>query len=138
MGFLDKAKKMAEKAGPLIDKAAPHARTAVDKAGQQIDKRTGGKYHDKIEQVERQVGEYAEKRMAAGGTAPSADEGFPPTPPATEGFPPTPPATDGFPPTPPPATGETFPAADPAEASGPTGTTTPQPDPDAPTDRPAP
>ena len=34
MGFLDRAKKLAEKAGPLIDKAAPHARTAVDKAGQ--------------------------------------------------------------------------------------------------------
>ena len=128
MGFLDKAKKMAEKAGPLIDKAAPHARTAVDKAGQQIDKRTGGKYHDKIEQVERQVGEYADKRMAAGGTAPTADEGFPPTPPAADGFPPTPPS----------ATGETVPAADPAEARGPTGTTRPQPDPDAPTDRPAP
>jgi hypothetical protein len=128
MGFLDKAKKMAEKAGPLIDKAAPHARTAVDKAGEQIDKRTGGKYHDKIEQVGRQVGEYADKRMAAGGTAPTGDEGFRPTPPAA----------DGFPPTPPPATGETFPTADPAEASGPTGTTTPQPDPDAPTDRPAP
>lgn len=81
MGFLDKAKKLAEqaaeKAGPLIDKAAPHAQNAVDKAGQQIDRRTGGKYRDKIEAVEAKVGELAEKRMAgrggeAAGAAPAA------------------------------------------------------------------
>jgi hypothetical protein len=146
MGFLDKAKKMAEKAGPLIDKAAPHARTVVDKAGQQIDRRTGGKYHDKIEQVEHKVGEYADKRMGAGGNAPAAaDEGFPPTPPPAD-------TASGFPPTPPPATtppadtpadtpaadkGDGFPtAAGSAEASGPAGT--PTPGPDAPTDRPTP
>ncbi len=158
MGFLDKAKKMAEKAGPLIDKATPHARTVVDKAGQQIDRRTGGKYHDKIEQVGQTVGEYADKRMATDGTAPAAaDDGFPPVPPpadADDGFPPTPPPADGFPPTPPPAdgfpppppattppagTGETFPAAggntgtaDPAE------TMTPPASPDTATDRPTP
>jgi hypothetical protein len=127
MGFLDKAKKMAEKAGPLIDKAAPHARTVVDKAGEQIDRRTGGKYHDKIDQVGQKVGDYADKRTAAGGSA--ADEGFPPTPAsATPG--------EGFPPTPPPAA--TPPAADGAEAAGPTGTATPPTDPAAPTDRPTP
>ena len=68
MGFLDKAKKLAERAGPLLDKAAPHARTAVDKAGEQIDKRTGGKYHDKIEQAGQVVVDYADERMAADGT----------------------------------------------------------------------
>jgi hypothetical protein len=132
MGFLDRAKKMAEKAGPLIDKAAPHARTVVDRAGQQVDKRTGGKYHDKIEQVEHKVGEYADKRMAAGGTAPAAaDGGFPTTPP---------PATPagGIPATPPPATGEAFPAAGGTGAGGPAGSATPQPDPEDPTDRPSP
>ena len=71
MGLFDKAKQLAEKAGPLIDKAAPHARSAVDKAGQQIDKRTGGKYHDRIEQVGQKVGDYADRRMAATGTAPA-------------------------------------------------------------------
>jgi hypothetical protein len=71
MGLFDKAKRLAEKAGPLIDKAAPHARSAVGKAGEQIDKRTGGKYHDKIDQVGDRVGEYADKRMAASGTAPA-------------------------------------------------------------------
>ena len=68
MGFLDKAKKLAGRAGPMLDKAAPHARTAVDKAGQQIDKRTGGKYHDQIEQAGEAVVDYADKRVAADGT----------------------------------------------------------------------
>ena len=124
MSFLDKAKKLAEqaaeKAGPLIDKAAPHAQNAVDKAGQQIDRRTGGKYRDKIEAVEAKVGELAEKRMAgrggdpaagpagapsAAGAAPAA--GAPPAagmPPATgtpaadaaDGFPARPGPVDGF------------------------------------------
>jgi MT0933-like antitoxin protein len=88
MSFLDKAKKLAEqaaeKAAPLIDKAAPHAQNAVDKAGQQIDKRTGGKYRDKIEAVEAKVGELADKRLATRGgaaeTAAVADDVFPAQP----------------------------------------------------------
>ena len=99
MGFLDKAKKLAERAGPLLDKAAPHARTAVDKAGEQIDKRTGGKYHDKIEQAGQVVVDYADERMAADGTGPAArDDGFPPTPPPAA----TPPAATPPAATPPP------------------------------------
>ena len=114
MSFLDKAKKLAEqaaeKAGPLIDKAAPHAQNMVDKAGQQIDRRTGGKYRDKIDAVEAKVGELAERRTAARGdvgTATTADDGFPAAPgtaagPATDGgFPAQPgaaaPATDASP-----------------------------------------
>jgi MT0933-like antitoxin protein len=106
MGLFDKAKKMAEKAAPLLDKAAPHAREAMDKAGQQIDKRTGGKYHDKLEQAEEKVGELADKRMAANGTAAAtADDAFPATPPAAtaDAFPATPAGAttdDGFPATP--------------------------------------
>ena len=116
MGFLDKAKKLAERAGPLIDKAAPHARTAAEKAGQQIDKRTGGKYRNQIEQVEQAVGDYADERMAASGSGPQ---------PGNDG---------GFPPTPPPA------ATPPADSAGPTGATPrpPAADPDAPGDRPTP
>ena len=116
MSFLDKAKKLAEqaaeKAAPLIDKAAPHAQNVVDKAGQQIDRRTGGKYRDKIEAVEAKVGELAERRMAtrdgAAETAAVADEAFPAQPGAAA--PPTtddafpaqpgataPPITDAFP-----------------------------------------
>jgi MT0933-like antitoxin protein len=70
MSLFDRAKQWAEKAQPLIDKAAPHARSAVGKAGEQIDKRTGGKYHNTIEQVGQKVGEYADKRSGVSGTAP--------------------------------------------------------------------
>jgi hypothetical protein len=129
MGFLDKAKKLAERAGPLIDKAAPHARTAVEKAGQQIDKRTGGKYHDKIEQAGHAVGDYADKRMAASGSgAQPTDDGFPPTPPPAT----TPPADTRPADTPPSA------ATPPADTAGPTETA-PQPaaaNPNAAGDRP--
>jgi hypothetical protein len=119
MGFLDRAKKMVEKAGPLIDKAAPHAQKVVDKAGQEVDKRTGGKYHDKLEQVETKVGEYADKRMAANGTAPAgtstADDGFPATPPPVT----TPaPAVDNGEPNPTETSAPVPPAA--ADTDGPT------------------
>jgi hypothetical protein len=116
MGFLDRAKKLAEKAGPIMDKAAPHAQKVVDKAGQEIDKRTAGKYHDKIEQVGAKVGELADKRMAADGTSPAG-------------------TTDGtFPPTPPPVT---TPAPEPFDNAGPVGpteTSTPVPPADTDTD----
>ena len=111
MNFLDKAKKLAEqaaeKAEPLIDKAAPHARKVADKAGQQIDKRTGGKYHDRIEAVEAKVGEYADKRSARrGGTEQDEaqvwpDPSAPVTPPPVTPPPVTPPPTPPTPPTPP-------------------------------------
>jgi hypothetical protein len=134
MGFLDKAKKLAERAGPLLDKAAPHARTAVDKAGEQIDKRTGGKYHDKIEQAGQVVVDYADERMAADGTGPAArDDGFPPTPPPAA----TPPAA-----TPPPPAASAPPAGPPPAATPPAdnaGTTRPTAaDPNQPGDGPTP
>ena len=118
MGFLDKAKKLAGRAGPMLDKAAPHARTAVDKAGQQIDKRTGGKYHDQIEQAGEAVVDYADKRVAADGTGSAgSDGGFPPTPPPAA----TPPAaTPPSATTPPPAA--TPPAATPPAATPPAAT----------------
>ena len=47
----------------------------MDKAGQQIDKRTDGKYHDQLEQAEEKVGELADKRMAANGTAAATADG---------------------------------------------------------------
>jgi hypothetical protein len=119
MGFLDKAKKMAERAAPLIDKAAPHAREVADKAGQQIDKRTGGKYRDKIEQVEAKVGELADKRMASGGTGPAGT------------------TDDAFPPTPPPVTAPTPGPVDSAGPVDPTETSTPIPPAVADTDDPS-
>ncbi|MCP3800275.1 hypothetical protein NLX83_13505 [Allokutzneria sp. A3M-2-11 16] len=66
MGFLDKAKELAnqakdkvgplaeqakEKAGPLAEKAGGAAARGVDLAASKLDRATRGKYHDKIENV---------------------------------------------------------------------------------------
>lgn len=70
MGFLDKAKqaveqakdkagplaeKAKEKAGPLAEKAGDIAAKGVDAAASGVDKATGGRYHDKIENVSSKV-----------------------------------------------------------------------------------
>lgn len=58
----DKAKPLAEKAKPLAEKAAPYAEKAADLAAKgvstaasTVDKATGGKYHDRIENVSGKV-----------------------------------------------------------------------------------
>ncbi|MGW1682227.1 antitoxin [Saccharopolyspora sp. NPDC002376] len=59
MGFLDKAKELANqakgKAEELAEKAGPSAAKGLDAAKSSLDKATGGKYHDKIETVSNKV-----------------------------------------------------------------------------------
>ncbi|GAA0512304.1 hypothetical protein GCM10011581_02610 [Saccharopolyspora subtropica] len=59
MGFLDKAKELAQqargKAEELAEKAGPSAVKGIDAAKDRLDKATGGKYHDKIETVSHKV-----------------------------------------------------------------------------------
>ncbi|MER7013332.1 antitoxin [Saccharopolyspora sp. NPDC000359] len=59
MGFLDKAKELANqakgKAEELAEKAGPSAAKGLDAAKSSLDKATGGKYHDKIETVSGKV-----------------------------------------------------------------------------------
>lgn len=57
MSFLDKAKDLAEKHDDKVDQG-------IEKAGDQVDQRTGGKYADK---VDRGVDE-AQKRTGQGDT----------------------------------------------------------------------
>jgi len=57
MGFLDKAKEMADEHDDKVDQG-------IEKAGDEIDQRTGDKYS---EQVDRGVDE-AQKRTGAGDT----------------------------------------------------------------------
>lgn len=70
MSFLDKAKNFAEqakgKAGELADKAGPHAGKGIDAAKSSLNKATGGKYHDQIENYGNKV-EGALKRDHNGG-----------------------------------------------------------------------
>ncbi len=59
MGFLDKAKELADKHDEQVDQG-------LEKAGDQIDQRTGNKYSDKIDMGVDQ----AQQRTGAGDTQP--------------------------------------------------------------------
>lgn len=78
MSFLDKAKELAAQAkekaaelaqGPAGDKARELAAKGVDAAAGGIDKVTGGKYHDKIENVSTKVEGFLDKDGKPGGDA---------------------------------------------------------------------
>ncbi|MGP4021209.1 antitoxin [Saccharopolyspora sp. 5N708] len=59
MSFLEKAKELANqakgKAEHLAERAGPSAVKGLDAAKSSLDKATGGKYHDKIENVSHKV-----------------------------------------------------------------------------------
>ncbi len=79
MGFLDKVKDLVSKNADKVD-------TAIDKAGDLVDKKTQGKYAGQVDKVQEAAKKAA--RDNAGGT---------PQPPQTPPTPPAPPA--GPPPT---------------------------------------
>lgn len=60
MGFMDKAidyaEQAADRAAPLLEKASAAAAQGLEAAASSIDKATGGKYHDQIEDVSGKVG----------------------------------------------------------------------------------
>ena len=58
MGFLDKVKGQAKDA---VDKHGDKIATGVDKAGDAIDKKTGGKHHDKIVKGQTQAKDALDK-----------------------------------------------------------------------------
>lgn len=65
MGFMDKAidygEQAMDKAAPLLEKASVLAAQGLDAAASSIDKATGGKYHDQIEDVSGKVGGMLER-----------------------------------------------------------------------------
>lgn len=62
----EKAKPFAEKAAPYAEKAAGLAAKGVSTAASTVDKATGGKYHDKIENVSGKVAEALNRDGHAG------------------------------------------------------------------------
>lgn len=60
MGLMDKAidygEQAMDKAAPLLEKAGVLAAQGLEAAASSIDKATGGKYHDQIEDVSGKVG----------------------------------------------------------------------------------
>ncbi|GAA4884694.1 antitoxin [Saccharopolyspora cebuensis] len=65
MGLFDKAKDLANQA---MDKAGPGASKGLDAAKTRLDEATGGKYHDKIENVSGKVEKAINRDDKGGGT----------------------------------------------------------------------
>jgi hypothetical protein len=82
MGFLDKLKikanEVKEKAVGAVDEHGPQIKGGIEKAGSMIDKKTKGKYSDKIAKGTQKAGEAVEgvRKPATGQPEP------PPAPPA--------------------------------------------------------
>ncbi len=58
--------KLAKQAKKIVDKSGDKIAAGVDKATDKIDKKTGGKYHDKLEKVDG-LASKPEKTKAQGG-----------------------------------------------------------------------
>ena len=85
MGFLNKIKDLASKNADKVD-------TAIDKAGNLVDKKTQGKYTQHVDKVQ-QAAKKAARNNAGGAQQPPVQR--PQTPPQT---PPAPPAAPAGPP----------------------------------------
>ena len=100
MGFLDKLKGTAnmakEKAAEAIDQHGPQIKDGIGKAGDLVDKKTKGKYSDKIAKGTSKANEALDKQSKS-----SPDETA--TPPVTPVTPESPSATSQ-----PPQTGTTY------------------------------
>jgi hypothetical protein len=107
MGFLDKlkdkAKEAKDKAVEVVDDHGPQIKDGIHKAGDFVDKKTKGKYTDKIAKGTSQAGAAVDKMHT---TANDSDAPATPITPST-----TPPATSTTTPleTPPPPPGSTTP-----------------------------
>ncbi|MBM7516337.1 antitoxin [Nocardioides nitrophenolicus] len=82
MGFLDKLKgakdTVTEKVGEAVDKHGDKIESGLDKAAGFVDDKTGGKYHDKIENATGKAKDALGKLDDGDDTPPPADA--PPTP----------------------------------------------------------
>ena len=58
MGFLDK---LRSKATEAVDKHGDKISGGLDKAGEFVDKKTGGKHHDRIERAKSTTGDALDK-----------------------------------------------------------------------------
>ena len=70
MGFLDKAKNLARKNPDKVD-------SAIGKAGDAFDKRTGGKHAQHTDTVQQKTGEFLTGRTADAPEVPDAPDGTP-------------------------------------------------------------
>jgi MT0933-like antitoxin protein len=128
MGFLDKLKLKAnevkEKAVEAVDEHGPQIKGGIEKAGTFVDKKTKGKYSDKIAKGTQKAGEAVE-----GARKPAAGQPVPPPAPPTGHTPESHPHPHNAPPPPsapePPSAAE--PPASPMQSSAPQPPSAPQP-----------
>jgi hypothetical protein len=101
MGFLDKFRSRATEA---VDKHGDKIASGMDKAGQFVDKKTGGKHHDKIEKAKSRAGEaldrldgknddIADERPGTQSTPPTSPPSPPSSTPPSGSTPPNPPSS---------------------------------------------
>ena len=88
MSLKDNLGKIAGKAKVVAEKSGDKIASGVDKATDKIDKKTGGKYHDKLEKVDKLASKLDKTEAAAGDdTSASPADAAPDT--ATDDTPPT-------------------------------------------------
>ena len=90
MGFLDKVKDLVSKNADKVD-------TAIEKAGDLVDKKTQGKYAGQVDKVQ-EAAKKAARQNAPGTQPPQSNQPPQSPPPATPPLPPTPPAPPAAPP----------------------------------------
>ncbi len=71
MGLFDKLKKNADKAKDLAEKNAGKIADGVDKATDMVDKKTKGKFTDKLDKVDKAAKDFADKSNDGDTTPPT-------------------------------------------------------------------
>ena len=71
MSLKENLGKIAGKAKVVAEKSGDKIASGVDKATDKIDKKTGGKYHDKLEKVDKLASKLDKTEAAAGEATPS-------------------------------------------------------------------
>ena len=78
MSLKDNLGKIAGKAKVVAEKSGDKIASGVDKATDKIDKKTGGKYHDKLEKVDKLASKLDKDRAATDAETTEATEATPP------------------------------------------------------------
>ena len=74
MGFSDRLKELGDKAKDVATERKDQINQAVETAGLVADRRTGGRYRDKIHRATQKTEEYVEKVTGEGEGAPPPSE----------------------------------------------------------------
>ena len=85
MSLKDNLGKIAGKAKVVAEKSGDKIASGVDKATDKIDKKTGGKYHDKLEKVDKLTSKLDKSQPAEAGATDASTPSSEIVPPEAEG-----------------------------------------------------